>query len=196
MMRLKFILFAWLLVSATVHAADLTLNVKTDDHRSMISTSFESSQFTLAEGSILGTSAKVDFSYFVSPKLDFEIYLSSALNLQKGAQASFTGLGGYVYYTVWGDSFETQKTVSIIQQSIITDKNNKIYNLQVGAGLDQFLLNGSKSVYSASGIGIGAIYRFNIYDYNLKAAARYSTMTSGANKLQGLFLGLGIVFTL
>ncbi|RYZ80502.1 MAG: hypothetical protein EOP04_25765 [Proteobacteria bacterium] len=125
-----------------------------------------------------------------------ELFLASALNPSGGGQSSFTGLGGYVLYNLYGNCCMEQRTISVDGRPMITETTEKRSSLQVGLGLDQYFLNGSKSVYSASGLGIGLNYQFRFMKYNFKASYRHSQMTTGQLKIGGDFIGLGMVFSL
>lgn len=175
-------------------AKAMDLHLEQDRAKSFLTASAEFSQFTLEEGSIGGSGLKVDFNNAFTDKISMEIYLASAINTTGGS--SFTGLGGYTYYNVYGDCCLSTRRVILDGKPMVTETTNKGTNLQVGVGLDQFFLNGSKSVYSASGLGISAIYQFALFKYNFKAEGRHSQMTAGENKIQGTFFSFGLVFAL
>lgn len=198
MMQLKQVTTAALLFFSVcfAQASEYSLTQTIDSKKSFLGASYENSSFKLTDGEIKGSGVKIDFAYFFSQKLNLEMALSTALNAQSSTQASFTGIEGYLYYTLLGDSYDTLRNVSLNQQTVFVDRNQKMNSLMIGVGVDQYLLNGSKSVYSASGLGAGMIYRFNLFNYNFKAGVRSSTMTAGAQKMQGLFYSLGLVFTL
>lgn len=172
------------------------VDLRTDQSRtkSFLTASGEFSQFTLEEGSIAGSGLKVDFTNAFTDKLALEIFLSSGLNTSGGA--SFTGLGGYTYYNLLGECCATVRTVLVDGRPTVTETSIRGQNLQVGLGLDQYFLNGSKSVYSASGLGFAAVYQFALFKYNFKAEARHSMMNAGQNKIQGNFVSFGVVFAL
>ena len=189
-LSLVFVLFTVFINSS--HAMDMRTDVSKT--KSFLTASGEVAQFTLDEGSISGSGLKVDFNNSFSDKVSLQLYLASALNTAGGA--SFTGLGGYTYYNVLGECCATIRTVSIDGKPILTETSVRAQNLQVGLGLDQFFLNGSKSVYSASGLGVSVIYQFSLSKYNFKTEARHSQMTAGQNKIQGNFFSFGMVFAL
>jgi len=185
-------LFALLQASSVAQAMDMRTELS--QTKSFLTASGEAAQFTLEEGSLSGSGLKVDFTNSFSEKVALEVYLSSAINTAGGS--SFTGLGGYTFYNIWGECCATVRTVSIDGKPMLTETSVRGQNLQVGLGLDQFFLNGSKSVYSASGLGLSVIYQFALYKYNFKAEARHSQMNAGTNKIQGNFVSFGVVFAL
>lgn len=192
MMKLLSLLFATTVFANASFAMDMRTDVSKT--KSFLTTSGEVAQFTLDEGSLSGSGLKVDFNNSFSDNISLEIYLASALNTAGGA--SFTGLGGYTYYNVLGECCATVRTVSVDGKPMMTETSLRGQNLQVGLGLDQFFLNGSKNVYSASGLGISVIYQFSLFKYNFKTEARHSQMTAGQNKIQGNFVSFGVVFAL
>lgn len=181
-------------VLASSSALAMDLHLQQERAKSFLTASAEFSQFSLEEGSIGGSGLKVDFQNAFSDKVSLEIYLASAINTTGGS--SFTGLGGYTYYNVYGDCCQTNRRVILDGKPMVTETTPKGTNFQVGVGLDQFFLNGSKSVYSASGLGLSAIYQFALFKYNFKAEGRHSRMTAGENKIQGTFFSFGLVFAL
>lgn len=172
----------------------MDLRLEQAQTKSFLTASGEVSRFTLEEGSLSGSGLKVDLINSVSDKVSLQVYLASALNTAGGA--SFTGLGGYVFYNILGECCLSVRTVFVDGRPMVTETSTRGHNLQVGVGLDQFFLNGSKSVYSASGLGLSALYQFTLFKYNFKAEVRQSQMTAGQNKIQGTFMGLGMVFSL
>lgn len=194
MKRPRFFLNLLLLSGLSSTAVAMDLHLEQERSKSFLTASAEFSQFTLEEGSIGGSGLKVDFNNSFTDKISLEIYLASAINTTGGS--SFTGLGGYTYYNLYGDCCLSRRRVLLDGRPMMTETTNKGSNLQVGVGLDQFFLNGSKSVYSASGLGLSAIYQFALFKYNFKAEGRHSQMTAGENKIQGTFFSFGLVFAL
>jgi hypothetical protein len=190
----RFFLNLLLLSGLSSTAVAMDLHLEQERSKSFLTASAEFSQFTLEEGSIGGSGLKVDFNNSFTDKISLEIYLASAINTTGGS--SFTGLGGYTYYNLYGDCCLSSRRVLLDGRPMMTETTNKGSNLQVGVGLDQFFLNGSKSVYSASGLGLSAIYQFALFKYNFKAEGRHSQMTAGENKIQGTFFSFGLVFAL
>jgi len=187
-----FVLLLLLVISPYSFAMDMHL--EQDRTKSFISISGEFSQFKLEEGLIAGPSLKVDFNSAFSERFSIELYLASAMSASGGS--SFTGIGGYAYYNIFGDCCAAYRRVSIDGKPMISETAEKAQNLQLGFGVDQFFLNGSRSVYSASGLGFGALYQFSLFKYDFKAEARHSQMSAGQNKIQGNFFSLGMVFGL
>lgn len=194
MMRLKAFIFLSLLTSSS-WALDLKSEVK--ESKSQISPSLEISQFSISEGTLTGTGGKIDFSHNFTKGMNVELYFSTALTAKGSSlQSSFTGLGGYIFYSLWGDCCDLRKTHSIDGVSIITETVESKNSLEIGVGLDQFFLNGSKAVYSSSGFGVGMNYRFRLFDYNLKFSTKYSMLTANNVAASGIFFGLGMIFPL
>jgi hypothetical protein len=174
----------------------LSLETHSEESSNYLSASLEATSFTLPGGSIQADGARVDFSHFFQNSISFDFFLSTGLNSQSGVSSSFTGLGGYFYYTVWGDFGDVKKTVTVDNQVVLTEKSKKGSSLLLGAGMDQFFLNGSSAVYSVSGVGAGAQLHFPLLGQDIELAGRYSVMSSNSIAIRGLFMSVGICFPL
>jgi hypothetical protein len=174
-------------------ADSLNLTTEQKDDRVFLTTSVESLQFVLPGGEIDGTGVKLDFSYAINDYFSMDIYLSTAFNFGV-LQSSFTGLGTSINYTLWGDCCSSRKVVSIDGVPVVTEKKPLGGVLQVGLTGDQFFLNGSKSVYSAAGVGVGATYDFNLYKYRFRVGARRSALTANEINMTATFYTAGIVW--
>lgn len=155
-----------------------------------------SSSFTTEEGAISGSGLGVDFGHAFNDKTTFEISLSTALSQGKGVASSFTGLSGFVYYNFFAGCCDKFKTVLISGVPIYEETLLDPYLLQLGIGVNQYFLNGSKGVYSSSGLGLGANFLFRAWDFRVKLSARASKMTSNETEVTGIFLGAGLIFPL
>lgn len=193
-MKLHNLLLFFIIFSTSAYAVDV--QTQSYESKNYLSAGLEFAQFTLEGGSLNGTSVKVDFSHYFTPKWGIEVFLASAVNASSGGASNFTTLGGYFNYTLLGNCCSIQKTISMDGSPIVVETSSKKNQLKVGVGIDQVFLNGSKSVYSISGVGAGASYEFRMFDYPLKASGRYSMMSSGAMSISGIFFGLGMTFGL
>lgn len=182
-------------VSAQAFAVDvLTQTVET---RNYLSAGMEMAQFSLDNGGkISGTTIHIDFTHYFNNKFGMEVSLSSAINASAATASSFTTIGGYGYYTVFGDCCSLNKIVTMDGIPILIESTNKRNSLKVGAGIDQVFLNGSKSVYSISGLGLGLQYDFKLFNRLFKASGRYSMMSSNNMDITGMFFGLQMTFGL
>lgn len=177
-------------------AQALDIRSETQIKKSFLGVSGEFSQFKLEEGAISGSGVKVDFTHAFAKKAALEVFLTSAVNSTGGVQASFTGLGAYALYSLFGNCCEEDKTLTVDGKPVLRDRIEKGSSVLIGLGLDQFFLNGAKTVYSTSGLGLAVNYQFRFYRYNFKAEARHSQMVAGQTKIIGDFFSLGMVFTL
>jgi len=164
--------------------------------KSFLGISGEFAQFKLDGAAISGSGLKVDFSHAIQDKYSLDIYLSSAVNSAGNVQVSFTGLGGYAFYNIFGNCCQENRVIYIDGKPLVTENVEKESSLQVGIGLDQYFLNGTKTVYSTSGLGIAANYQFKMFQHNFKIEVRHSQMATGQNKITGDFFSLGMIFSL
>ena len=154
------------------------------------------SRFSTDEGSIQGSGVKASYFHVFNKQIALDIFFSTALSGSKNVSNSFTGLGAYVYYNLLGDCCDTnQKTFVDERQQILdfTQANNTLF---LGAGVDQYYLNGAKTIYSASGLGLAVKYQFSLFNWRWETTGQYSLLNSGSTKLNGLMLSAGIVFPL
>jgi hypothetical protein len=178
-----------------IQAAELNMKTEKTVQNNSLSAAFEMATFTFEGESVGGSGIKLDYGHHFEAPLEMNLSLFTAINGSSN-QVSFSGLGGSLYYDVFGICCSSTTSTYLGSEKIIVEKTKPTNSLQVGIGLDQFYLNGSKSVYSSSGFNVGAAYKFTMFDYNLKAAARYSMMGTDKQKIQAYFLSLGIVFPL
>lgn len=190
-----FPLFIILVFGLNLQAADLNMKMEKFIQKNSMSAAFEMATFTFESESVGGSGVKLDYGHHFDSPLELNLSLFTAINGSE-TQVSFSGLGGSLYYDVFGICCSTVTTTYLGSEKAIVETSKPSNSLQVGIGVDQFYLNGSKSVYSSSGFNVGAAYKFTFFDYNLKAAARYSMLGSEKQKIQAYFLSLGIVFSL
>lgn len=198
MKLLKLTLFSFLLLTGFNKARAGELSLRTDDTvtGNQISLGFNSSTLTAEGGTIQGSGIKVDFTHYFASKLSMELNLAAAFSMDSKIQNSFTGLGGIVYYTLTGQCFETRSNVYVNEMLIASEATTQSRCFRVGGGLQQYFLNGSKNIYSGSGLGVSAAYHFNLWDYNFKATGGYSMISAGKTQLGNINLGISFIFSL
>lgn len=194
MKQLSFLLL--LLFAFRAGAEGLSLETSTEEKTSFLAFSLDYGRFTLPEGSIVGYGGQLDFTHFFSSSISVDAYFSSALGNDGGISSTFTGFGGYINYLVLGQCCSARHTVSVAGFPTVTETEKLGNLLQLGVGVDQYFLNGTQSVYPASGLGIQASYDFNLIGKRLRVAGRDSFMTANKVKVQGLFFSVGLVFPL
>jgi hypothetical protein len=191
-MRARLILFLLFFLSLQAKAWDLRTSLNQQENS--LAVSGEMSQFSLSGGSISGQGIRLDFNHSFQQNYSAEIFLSTALS-STGA-SSFTGYGGYGFYDLWVTGHARHQVTAIDGVPVLQESEEQSQVLQVGLGLNQYLLNGSKGVYSSSGFGVAANYIFRLSKYNIKTSGRYSSLISNNTSVQALSLSIGIVFPL
>lgn len=195
-MRPPKIIISFLVLFAPSALWALDMRTEMIQKKSFLGISGEFAQFNLDGAAISGSGLKIDFAHAIQDKFNLDIYLSSAVNSTGGVQVSFTGLGGYAFYNVFGNCCQENRVIYIDGKPLVTENIEKESSLQVGLGLDQYFLNGAKTVYSTSGLGVAVNYQFKMFHQNFKAEFRHSQMSSGQNKITGNFFSLGMIFVL
>jgi hypothetical protein len=125
-----------------------------------------------------------------------DLGLATALNGETTVQSTFTGFSGYGFYSLFSDCCGKQRTTSLNGYTLLNEADNQPQVLQVGLGLEQFFLNGSRGVYSFSGPGVAANYQVTLWSVCFKASARYTEMETQQTKVKATLFGLGIMFPL
>lgn len=177
-------------------ASDLDYRTEQSEVKSFISFGLENSQFDVNNAKITGFGGKLDFSHYINEKVNFQIFISSAINQQNSVSSSFTGLGGYVYYSVLGACCQTKKFTSVAGTPVITESRPQENILNIGIGIDQYMLYGTSSVYPASGLGYSVNYLFDLFGFRFKAEARMNNLSIGATQVKGMSFGAGIILPL
>ena len=122
--------------------------------------------------------------------------MSTALSAEGQVSTSFTGLGAYFNFVAYGDCCNKIKTVFVNGALSTTETTKSSARVLLGVGLDQYLLNGNRNVYSTSGPGVSASYYFPIWRFLGKLSAKFSQMITDEENVSGSFIGLGLVFDL
>lgn len=191
-MRVKLVFFFLLLLSSLAQAWDVKTSLS--EQRNSLSISGEMSQFTTDGGSISGQGLRLDLAHAFQKSWSAEIFLSTAMGA--AGASSFTGYGGYAFYDLYSTGKSRNQETSIDGIPLIRESQDQEQLLQLGAGINQYLLNGSRGVYSSSGPGAAANYLFRLFKYNFKTSVRYSSLVSNNTSVQAISFSLGMVFPL
>jgi hypothetical protein len=164
------------------------------EQRNSLSISGEMSQFKTDGGSISGQGLRLDLAHSFQKNWSAEIFLSTAMGA--AGASSFTGYGGYALYDLYSTGRARIQDTTVDGLPLIHESQDQEQLLQVGAGINQFLLNGSRGVYSSSGPGAAANYLFRMFKYNFKTSVRYSSLISNNTSVQAISFSLGMIFPL
>lgn len=189
MKRLSFVLFC---LFATSQAFAIDLDVRAEDESNYLTASYEYSQLSFIEGKIVGSGVRVGISHNLHNQWSFGGAIATAVNSSKGFSSSFTGLSVFTDFSWSGDPGSIKKTVSLDGTPLLVEKKPPANSFLTGPVLDQYLLNGSQQVYSVSGLGVSAKYRFEFYRQTWEARLQYSLMSANNVSIQGLFASIGI----
>ena len=180
----------------TSEANELALRTSLYEQTSSISAAYEMSQFTVEDGSVSGSGVRAAFFHSFNQSFGLEVGASAAINNQGTVQNSFTGFTGFAYYNLFGQAYNSTKKIYLGDVLIATESQPSRHNIQVGAGISQYFLNGNKGVYSASGIGFGAIYKFHVWGVDLKVSARWSQLEAAQTQVDAMTYDAGVIFSL
>ncbi|MCC6137383.1 MAG: hypothetical protein IT287_02035 [Bdellovibrionaceae bacterium] len=188
----KLLVFAAFIIPALGNAEDLSLQTKITSKKSQLGLAYEMSSFTADEGTIVGSGGRLHFFHSFNNTYSGQVYLSAALNQEGAVQNSFTGLGGTVFYNLYGDTVSQQREISLSGNLVASEQTSQTQCLLVGAGISQYFFNGNEGVYSASGFNVTLSYQLTLYKIRWEALARYNILGAGSTSLTGTNLSLGI----
>lgn len=193
---LNFFLFALLFCGFAVHAENdiLSLTSKKEASRSTLGLAADISQFSFSGASIQGTGLKADFTHYITDRIGAEVFLSTALT--SSGSNSFNGFGTYAHYSLFSDCCGLTQKVKVGGQDLLEEQIPRSFKLQVGAGLNQYLFNGSSGVYSMSGPGAMVQAVDTFWGFTWLAGARMMLLSNGHISASGLSLYIGVSFSL
>jgi hypothetical protein len=196
-MRLLNLRFLCLIVigitSVRVSARELNYRVESIVTKNYLGFGYENSIFKLKKGDIKGSGAQVDFQHALNLDFTFQVFISTALNSQNSVSSSFTGLGSYFYYSVYGQCCETKNNATVEGVSLISESRLMPANLLVGIGVNQYTFNGTSSTYPASGLGFSIKYQFNYWKYRWFIDGKQTSMSIGSSAVSGTSFLFGIL---
>ncbi|MGE5087292.1 MAG: hypothetical protein ACM3MG_13385 [Bacillota bacterium] len=181
-------------LSMTARADEFQVTEKMERSRLSLLSQFGS--MTLGGQSLTTQGIQIQYGYSVFEKLQLEGFIATALSLgnSEGLSSTFTGLGLYAFYPLLGRNIQTHKQLLLNSKSIYSEVSSSSILLLVGAGLDNYMLNGSKGIYSSTGAGVEASCLFPIWGYTGRANLKYTNLEAGGKAVEMMFADLGLSF--
>ncbi len=137
---------------------------------------------------------EIDFGHHF--KWPFEVNVSFFTALSAQQKVSVSGFSSGLSYDLIGTCCGANRTTYLGQEPIIIEKSRLSHLLQLGFGIDSYYFDGSKFVYSSSGLHLSMNYRFNFFGYNFKISGKQSQLKINNDKINATVFGLGLVFPL
>jgi hypothetical protein len=190
---LKLSLFACLLLPMQSHALE-SLSMSETTQRSHLSVTGEMAHFVLGDQSLDTQGAQIQYSYSLYDNLRLEAFISTAFGGASGLSSSFFGFGGYGMYSVWGDCCQVRKSLSLNSKNLFIEQSPDTFSVLIGGGIDQYLLNGAKGVYSSSGFGLAASLIYPFASWSLRFNIKQSFLTASGQTIDATFAGAGAAF--
>ncbi len=185
------------LLNSLTFANELQVRTEFVEYKSQISASYESSELATPDGTINGSGVRATYNHWLSQNFMVEFGSSIALNNQNSAQSnSFTHFNLYSYYNLWGTPYKLVKKSYLSDALVSSETIATRHALFIGGGISQYFLNGNRGVYSASGLGLGLIYQFQVWNTLLRVSSRWNQLQSSQISIDGLSFDFGIVFSL
>lgn len=187
--------FLWV---ATTHAeVDAQIRTHMVEQKGQISAGYETTEFSTGEGTISGSGLRMAYNHWFTSSYAVEFGASVAMNSQASVQSnSFTGFNLFGYYNLLGQPFSSAKQTYLSDTLISVEQQPARYSLSVGVGVSQYFLNGTRGVYSASGLGAGFIYQVRVWSAMVRASARWNQLQASSLNVDGLSFDLGFSFSL
>lgn len=168
--------------------------LKESTKRSHLTVTGEMASFKLGEQSLETQGAQIQYSYSLYERLSLEAFISTAFGGASELSSSFFGFGGYGMYNIWGDCCWSKRSVMLGDRDVLTEQSSSTFSVLIGGGIDQYLLNGSKGVYSGSGLGVAASIIVPFKKWSLRLNAKQSFLAAAGQSIDATFLGAGVSF--
>ncbi|MFM6928383.1 MAG: hypothetical protein ACKOX6_07955 [Bdellovibrio sp.] len=183
-----------LIFSVTAQAEDFQISETTE--RSRLSMLFQFGSMTLGGQSLSTQGMQIQYGYSLIEQLQIEGFLATALSSgeSSGLSSTFTGLGLYALYPVWGRNIQAKKQLLLNSKNIYSEVSNSSSLLLIGGGVDNYMLNGTKGIYSSTGAGVEASYLFPIWGYTGRANLKYTNLDAGGKVVELMFADVGLSF--
>ena len=194
-MRTKNILMTLALIfGVTAQAEDFQVIEKNERSRLSLLSQFGS--MTLGGQSLSTQGLQIQYGYGVLNSLQLEGFIATALSSgnSSGLSSTFTGLGLYALYSIWGNNIQASKQLVLNNKSIYSEVSNASSLFLVGAGVDNYMLNGTKGIYSSTGVGVEVSCLFPIWGYTGRANLKYTNLEAGSKNVEMILGDLGLSF--
>lgn len=190
-------LFLICFISQVAFANDPQLRFSHSENKSHISAGYETTSLSTSEGTIAGAGLRAAYNHWLSPSWAFEFGASVAMNSQSAVQSnSFTGFNVFGYYNLFGRPYSAEKKTYLSDVLISTETQDTRHSFFVGGGVSQYFLNGNRGVYSASGLGLGAVYQFRLWQSTLRVSSRWNQLQAAQLTINGMCFDVGLSFSL
>ncbi len=192
--RLKLILLSLFLAPLAGFAQELSLASRSQTLNSALSIHGNYTQFALQNGTINGTGLRAGYTHYLTEKIGAEVFLATAL--QTSGVNSFTGYGMSAHYTLFSPCCALNREVQLNGETQLRERVPTGFKLQVGAGLNQYLFNGTNGVYSLSGPGLLVQSIYEVWGLSMVTGVQYITLSNGTVKATGMGFFTGLTFPL
>jgi hypothetical protein len=186
-----------LLFTSLAYSEELNLRTSVEEKNNFLTGSFENTIFKTDQGSITGTGIRASFQHWMNESYGVEFAASVAMNNQSSVQSnSFTGFNAFGYYALWGTPYTSIKKNFMGDKLVASELRSLESCVFAGLGISQYFLNGTRGVYSASGLGAGVGYTTHFWGLNWKASAHWTQLQASDLSVNGLSYDIGFTFIL
>jgi hypothetical protein len=157
------------------------------EKRNLVNLGLSIASIQLANGSLQGFGPTLGFEYLVLP--NWSIYPSLTLALDVSSQSYlYSGFNGTLRYSLFGSAVE--KTDTIIQNKwpVVRTQTVKSQRMTANFGIEQLFLNGTRAVYPATGLSLGASYMTPLFGAWTEWTIRGASLNASGQSATAIFL--------
>jgi len=158
-------------------------------------TSLETAFFKGSSSNLIGGGIRIGVNYGLTDIYALQVALSQTFELSgSGISVLYVGFSAYFNYAISG-SFNQSSHQILVDGNLVVEENTQAENLFcVGLGVEEFLLNGSTSVYPATGLAASISYEFNWGDWILTPALRAGWLKARSGTIFPIIFNIGTRF--
>lgn len=192
-MRPKIFIFLALLLIGRTAICEQSYNffernsdLKTKHGKAELAFGVEIAQIQPASGAVLvGLGPRFGVDYDFGNNFSFN---PSVALVTTGATFIYSGLNGSIRYTINGSLSTRHQVLTSNGVPIITQTVSSANRLSIGLGIEQLFLNGSQSVYPASGISASVAYATRLLGQRVEINGRLSQLSANQRNLSAIYI--------
>ncbi|MGE3388339.1 MAG: hypothetical protein AB7K41_16560, partial [Bdellovibrionales bacterium] len=111
-----------------------------------------------------------------------------------GLSALYSALNASVRYAPFAEFSQEKMAVLFEGKKFFEESSENNKTLAVGVQMNQLLLNGTSSVYNATGLGLVLSYDFRLWGYRVRPEARYGMLSANNSDMTAIFFNFLFAF--
>lgn len=157
-----------------------SLTVKEDNYSGSFFAGFEYAQLTTSIESLSGYGLQIGYRYVLTHRWCVDASLSQIYGSGAGAgfSALYSGINASVRYAPFTEFSQRRREVLYEGRRVFEETSENNRSLAVGLQMNQLLLNGTTSVYNATGLGLVVSYDMTLWSYHVRPELRYGSLSA------------------